>query len=163
MASASYPRAVGMAALQAALTSTWIAAGELSPVRRRLARTGLVAAVGAVSYAASDRSGGTSADEIVVGKRPVLVSEGGPVVDEEPFTFDKRKAAMGAAVVTLSLGAMVGRRQLEKRWLARLIRNGHPHPTRGLAVRVGAVEFAAQLAFQLADMRRAGGKTSRQG
>lgn len=91
----------------------------------------------------------------MVGKRPVLVSEGGPVVDPEPaFTFDKRKAALGAAVVALSVGAMVGRRQLEKRWLARLTRNGHPHPTRALAVRMGAVEFAGALALQAAEMRK---------
>lgn len=162
MASASYQRAVAMAALQAALSSTWIAARELSPARRRLARSGIVAAVATVSYAASARSSDDrlrSSDELVVGKRPMLVSEGGPVVDPDTvpeFTFDKRKAAVAAGLVALSAAAMIGRRQLEKRWLARLTRNGHPHPTRALALRMGAVEFAGQLALQLAEMRKPG-------
>jgi hypothetical protein len=162
MSSASYPRAVAMAALQAALTSSWIAARDLSPMRRRLTRTGLVAAIGAVSYVVSPRSEDSSDDsgaEIVVGQRPMLVSEF--TVEPEPTpAFDKRKAAVGAAVVALSVGAMIGRRQLEKRWLARLTRNGHPHPTRALAVRIGAVEFAGALALQFAEMRRAGGSTT---
>jgi hypothetical protein len=157
MASASYPRAIAMAALQAALTSTWIAARELSPPRRRLARLGIVAAVGGVSYLASPRSADPE-PELVVGARPMLVAEGGPVVDPDAFpefAFDKRKAALTAAVLGASAAAMFGRRQVEKRWLARLTRNGHPHPTRALAVRMAGLEFAGQLALQLAETRKA--------
>jgi hypothetical protein len=149
-----------MAALQAALTSAWIAARELSPARRRATRAGIVAAVGAVAYAVSpDPAEGER--ELVVGKRPTLVAEGGPVVDPE-FTFDKRKAVLAAAVLGVSAATIYGRRQLEKRWLARLTRSGHPHPTRALAVRMAGVEFGVQLALQLADLSkvaRAGGSS----
>jgi hypothetical protein len=93
--------------------------------------------------------------ELVVGDHPFPVSEPPPAAEDEPeFTFDKRKAALGLAMLGLTVAAVVGRRSLEKRWLARLIRNGHPHPTRALAVRVGAVEFAGQLALQVADAHR---------
>ncbi|MFC7533866.1 hypothetical protein [Actinoplanes sp. GCM10030250] len=152
-----------MAALQAALSSTWILARELSPAKRRLARLGTVTAVAVVGWVvapseASDESEGAGV-ELVVGARPMLVAEGGPVVDPEAQpekTFDKRKAAVTAAALGLSVAAVIGRRQLEKRWLARLTRNGHPRPTRGLAVRMAAVEFTGQLALQLADMHKPG-------
>jgi hypothetical protein len=49
----------------------------------------------------------------------------------------------------------VGRYRLRKRWLAKLTRDGHPHPTRALAVRMAAFEFAHQLALQIRDRRRA--------
>jgi hypothetical protein len=78
--------------------------------------------------------------------------------DAPEFTFDKRKAAVGLAIIGLTAVAVVGRRTVEKRWLARLTRNGHPHPTRALAVRIGAIEFAGQFALQVADAHRAAGR-----
>jgi hypothetical protein len=48
----------------------------------------------------------------------------------------------------------VGRRRLERVWLARLRRNGHPHPERGLALRVAAFAFVAALPRQIAQVRR---------
>lgn len=157
MASVSYGRAVALAALQAALSSTWIAARELSPAKRRLARLGTVAAVATVGWVTSPKEEDDDEfePELVVGDRPFPVSDPQPVSESEPaIPFDKRKAAVGLAMLGLTVAAVVGRRQLEKRWLARLTRNGHPHPTRALAVRVGAVEFAGQLALQVADAHR---------
>ncbi|MFD1373344.1 hypothetical protein [Actinoplanes sichuanensis] len=155
MASVSYGRAVALAALQAALSSTWIAARELSPAKRRLARLGTVAAVGAVGWVVTPKEKEKEDEfELVVADRPFPVSEPQPIAEDEPAPFDKRKAALGLAMLGLTVAAVVGRRQLEKRWLARLTRNGHPHPTRALAVRIGAVEFAGQLALQVADARR---------
>ncbi|MDY7090940.1 MAG: hypothetical protein SYR96_38375, partial [Actinomycetota bacterium] len=202
MATVSYPRALAMAALQAALSGTWIAAGELSPARRRLTRFGAAALVSGAGYvisqpsrssdtpasprdapvdlrliapgsanalgiAAPDLTGSAdathpaSADEAAGntgasrGSHGLLdASDLLGIGDKIEIPYDKRRAAMGAAVVALSVGAMVGRRRLEKRWLAGLTRSGHPHPTRALAVRIAAIEFAAQLALQFAEQRR---------
>ncbi|BBH71722.1 hypothetical protein ACTI_84070 [Actinoplanes sp. OR16] len=154
MASVSYGRAVALAALQAVLSSTWIAARELSPARRRLARAGTVAAVTAVGWVLDPKdSGDDDADrevELVVGATPFAVADGAP----PPPPFDKRKAALAAGAIGISVAAVVGRRHLERRWLARLTRNGHRHPTRALAARMAALEFAAQLALQLNDVRK---------
>jgi hypothetical protein len=156
MASVSYQRAIAVAALQAALSSAWIAARELSPARRRLARFGTVAVVAAVGYVTAPKEPETEPGEIVVAADPFPVSDPQPVEGDEPeFTFDKRKAAVGIALLGLSAAALVGRRRLEKRWLARLTRNGHPHPTRALALRMAAVEFTGQLALQVAEAHRA--------
>jgi hypothetical protein len=151
MASFSYPRAVATAALQAGLTGAWIAARDLSPARRRLTRFGTVAAVAAIGWAVvPDRP--EPEPELVVADKPFAVTD--PPASEELPALDKRKAIIGATVVGLSVAALVGRRQLEKRWLARLTRNGHRSPTRALAVRMAAVEFATTLALQAADLRK---------
>ncbi|SFF30551.1 hypothetical protein SAMN05421541_108312 [Actinoplanes philippinensis] len=163
MATVSYQRAVAVAAMQAALSIAWIAARELPPAKRRLARFGTAAAVTTIGWVTSPKEpepDETEAEpetrELVVGDRPFLVSEPQPVSggDEPAVPFDKRKAVVGAALLGLTVAAVVGRRKLEKRWLARLTRNGHPHPTRALAVRVGALEFAGQLVLQVADAHR---------
>ncbi|WP_433790664.1 hypothetical protein [Actinoplanes sp. CA-252034] len=169
MASVSYQRAVAIAAMQAALSTAWIAARELPPAKRRLARFGTAVAVTTIGWVTSPKepepdefeSNGSAPQEIVVGDRPFPVSEPQPVSgDDEPATpFDKRKAVVGAALLGLTVATVVGRRQLEKRWLARLTRNGHPHPTRALAVRIGTLEFAGQLALQVAEAHRAAAKS----
>jgi hypothetical protein len=55
----------------------------------------------------------------------------------------RRPVLVGAAVLTTavaaSAGAAVASRQLERRWLARLTRHGHPHPHRALGVRMAAL------------------------
>ncbi|MBU2670567.1 hypothetical protein KOI35_44415 [Actinoplanes bogorensis] len=190
---ASYPRALAMAALQATLSGTWIAAGDLSPARRRLTRAGAVAVIGAIGYAVSpSSSSSSSAPDGPVSLRLVapgsehslgiaapdptsgdpaapidpaspghpaspksLASPSGPASSEPDGSFDKRKAVLAAGVMGLSVAALAGRRVLEKRWRARLASAGHAHPTRALAVRMAGVEFAVQLALQLADMRKA--------
>jgi hypothetical protein len=166
MASASYGRAVGLAALQAVFSSTWILARELSPAKRRLARASTFAAVTAVGYVLTPKPSKEATEEaeqdleLVVGAQPFLASEGVPedLEAEPPVPFDKRKAALAVGAVALSVAAVVGRRQLEKRWLARLTRNGHPRPTRALAVRMAGVEFAGQLAIQFAEVHKERGQ-----
>ncbi|MDI6103416.1 hypothetical protein QLQ12_32890 [Actinoplanes sp. NEAU-A12] len=155
MAVVSYPRAVAKAALQAALGGAWIAAGELSPAKRRLARLGAVSAATAIVWAAAPKESGQSG-EIVLADRPFAVTDPPPAGEHDgpDVEFDKRKAIVAAGVVGLSVAAMIGRRRLEKRWLTRLTGSGHPHPTRALAVRMAAVEFAGHLALQLAEGRR---------
>jgi len=162
MANAPHRNAVAAAALQAALSGAWIAARELPPARRRLARLGLVAAVAAASRALprpdSEAAGEPAAErEIVLTERPFLISEPPPVTDGlRPVPFDKRKAAVVAVVAGVSVAAIAGRRLLENRWLDRLAARGHPHPVRAVAVRMAAVEFTAQVALHLAMARRAG-------
>lgn len=157
MGPAFAPRTVAVAALQAALSGVWIAAAELTPVRRRLVRAGSVAALGAITLAVSPKSDETDSKAIVVGAHPRLVTEGIPPSEPNPaeFTIDKRKAAVTAGALGLALATNVGRRRLQKRWLARLTSDGHPHPTRVLAVRMAAVEFALQVAVQAASSRGA--------
>ncbi|SDT81101.1 hypothetical protein [Actinoplanes derwentensis] len=154
MPTSPYLRAVGMAVLQAGVSGTWIAARELSPARRRLARAGTVAALAAVSYAVTPDKTGAAGDEIALAPHPFPVSDPPAATQEPEFVFDKRKAALTAGALALSVAALVGRRQLEKRWLARLTRKSHPHPTRALAVRMATVEFAGILAVQLADAHK---------
>ncbi|HWS35374.1 MAG TPA: hypothetical protein VN408_21885 [Actinoplanes sp.] len=150
MSSVPYLRAVGLAVLQAGTSGAWIAARDLSPARRRLTRLGTVAAAAAISYAVTpDRPEDDQDDEIVLSEQPF------PVTDPPPAApFDKRKAVLAAGAIGLSVAAIVGRSRMEKRWLSRLQRTNHPNPTRGLAVRMAGVEFAAHLAFQLVDARK---------
>ncbi|WP_433825834.1 hypothetical protein ACQP2E_27460 [Actinoplanes sp. CA-015351] len=163
-APATYPRAVGLAALQAVLSSAWIVAQELPPAKRRLARLGTVATVGAIGYLIAPGDESHTADEpeasddLVVGQNPFPVSEGVEATEDAPL--DKRKAALTAAAIGLAVAAIVGRRQLEKRWLTRLTRNGHTHPARALAVRMAGLEFAGQLAIQIADVHKARSRAS---
>lgn len=156
MSASTLSRAVAKAALQAVSGGLWIAAAELSPARRRLARLTTVTAMTAVVWAASPKEESGRDDEIVLADRPFAVTDPPPAgAEQEPeFVFDKRKAIAAAGAIGLSTAAFVGRRRLEKRWLARLTGDGHPHPTRALAVRMAAVEFAGYLVIQLAESRR---------
>jgi hypothetical protein len=153
MAPASYPRAVGVAALQAVLSGVWIAAGELTPARRRLTRVGAVAVMGAVTLAVSPPSDLARSSVVVLDAQPRLLSEVAPAPAEP--TLDKRRIAATAGLLGVAVAVNVGRYQFRKRWLAKLTRDGHPHPTRALAVRMAAFEFAHQLALQIRDRRRA--------
>jgi hypothetical protein len=53
------------------------------------------------------------------------------------------------ASIAVGLGMIVGRRQVEKRWLAALTRAGHPLPHRALGVRMGLLSFAGTLPGRL--------------
>jgi hypothetical protein len=137
----SLPRVVAAAAAQAVVSGAWIAARELSPAKRRLARLSTVAAVAAVGWATSDDT----------------EAPGSETDDDTPSPeFDRRKAAALGVAALAGTAAILGRRRLEKRWLARLTRDGHTHPTRALALRMSAVEFTLHLGLQLADRHRKG-------
>jgi len=130
----SYARAVGASALQGLLTGIWIAAGELPPAKRRAGRA---AAVVTLSAVASIRDSAFP-DEEPEEEQP-----------QSPRPPDKRQlVALGAAAV-ISTGMIVGRRRLERRWLAGLERAGHPHPYRALGLRVGLLSFAGTLPGRL--------------
>ncbi|WP_127504090.1 hypothetical protein [Actinoplanes solisilvae] len=147
---APYVRAVAVAALNATLSGVWIAAGELTPARRRLVRAGALAVSGVVVLDAYRRAEQTRPATVVgVGENPRLVSEGIP---RPPL--DKRQAAKAAGLAGFALAVTVGRSRLRKRWLAQLTRDGHPHPTRVLAMRMAAFEFVVQLRGQVAGVRR---------
>lgn len=140
----TYPRAVVAAALQGLLTGAWVAAGELPTRQRRLARTGAVVTLSALA---------------AFGERD---EADGPERTAEQFAAwgaDKRKLAVTAATIGLSVGFAIGRRQLEKRWLAALDRDGHRNPHRALAVRMGLISFAGTLPGRLVRVRE--GRRSR--
>jgi hypothetical protein len=130
----SYPRAVLTAALQGLLTGAWVAAGELPAGKRRLVRAGSVLSLSAV--AAIGEPDDADAPE--------------PSAEQYAnWDVDKRKLAVTAVSLGVAVGFAVGRRRLEKRWLAALVRDGHPYPHRALALRMGLLSFAGTLPGRL--------------
>ena len=163
MASSSYSRAVTVAAMQAVFNSAWIAARELSPAKRRLARVGVIA-IGAAGYAAATPDTRQAIRDVREEVESLRDKESSPDNAEEPpatpeFPLDKRRAVAIVGALGLTIAVTLGRRRLEKRWLARLARDGHAHPTRALALRMAPVAFAAELAIQLVDMHTGPDKT----
>ncbi len=171
-----YVRALADSGFDVASVGAWVAAAELSPARRRLARGALAAVTVAVAIPgvrAARSAAADTAEPVAPGARSGL-----PFVDagirlpadelSEAGTPTRRRAVLVAGVLTtavaVSVGAAAAGRQLERRWLARLARNGHPHPHRALAVRMAGLYavmvvpsrlFTARLAAQ-ADRRDAG-------
>ena len=145
----TYVRAIGSALAQGALTATWIAARELPTRQRRLVRAGAtvsIAAVGWFSSASDERSIDWTAGEGVTVKA---------TPDDTPQPLDARRVAVSLMLGGLSIGMLVGRRQLEKRWLARLEEKGHEHPHRALALRLGLLTVATTLPGRLQAARDA--------
>ncbi|MCO8274817.1 hypothetical protein M1L60_29895 [Actinoplanes sp. TRM 88003] len=140
MSAASFPRAAADAAYRAVLAGMWIAARDLSPARRRLARTGLIATGIGVEYAKSPSSFREMFDQ----KEPQ---------PDEPQEFkpDKRQSATLAIGIGLAVTTMIARRRLEKRWMKQLEHSGHRHPAGALALRMVPVEFGIQLLLRAAD------------
>jgi hypothetical protein len=142
----SYARAIASTVGQGVLTGVWIAAGELPPHKRRAVRAaaaGAVAAVGLLSTTKGERS-----MSWVPGEGPEVV-DGRLEESDDPEPMDPKRIAMVVGAGVLSVATLVGRHQLEKRWLARLERNGHAHPHRGLAIRMAAITMAAGLPGRL--------------
>jgi hypothetical protein len=135
--------AIGSAVSQGLAIGIWIAAGELPPAKRRAARAGIGAAFATVGWFTSARS--DREVEWVVGDGLTVREH----KDEEPRRVDRKRLALMIATGAMSVGATAGRRRLEKRWLAKLIRDGHPHPHRALGVRMGVVSAGVALASRL--------------
>jgi hypothetical protein len=145
----TYVRAIGSALAQGALTATWVAAGELPTPQRRLARAGAAASVAAVGWFSSDSSDNSDNSTEGTPSPPSNQPAGGPAQDDTPQPMDPRRVALTVVLSGLSIGMLVGRRHLEKRWLARLAAKGHEHPHRALALRLGLLSAAATLASSL--------------
>jgi hypothetical protein len=150
MTEPTYVRAVVTTAAQGLLTGTWVASGELAPLRRRAVRAGATAAMIGVGWV-------TGPDQP---ERTVTWSEDrGLVVREKDGTElakpDRRRLVASGIAAAVAVGMTVGRRQLEKRWLARLRRAGHPHPHRALAVRISLLTMAVMLPKELIDVYEA--------
>lgn len=133
----AYVRSAGSSALQGLSTGLWVAAGELSPGRRRLARLGVVAVTAAAFSAGSQ-----------VAPPPEQQDE-----ERERPSFDKRSLIVLGAGLACAVAGTVGGRLLERRWLARLERKGHPHPHRALGLRLGAISGATALAGDVARLK----------
>ncbi len=202
-----YLRVLADTALDAASAGGWIAAGGLSPGRRRLARAGLTAAAAATAIPGliATRSATTSAARPTAGPAaeaaaghadgpaaaggdgPAAAPGAGPareapvrpgaerggrpplvVLRDTPVVVPgaRRTTAQAAAAVAVlggvaaaSVGVALAGRRLERRWLARLIRQGHPHPHRALGLRMAALWAAASLPARLLTARgQAGGR-----
>ncbi|MCO8277780.1 hypothetical protein M1L60_45135 [Actinoplanes sp. TRM 88003] len=140
-----YLRALVEAGLDVASAAGWIAAAELPPARRRLARTALAAAIAATTIPGlrADRSAAVTPTD---SPRLPYVDVGIRLPAAEPPDNDgssrRRAVAVGTALTAaaaVTVGTTMASRYLERRWLARLTRNGHPHPHRALAIRVAAL------------------------
>jgi hypothetical protein len=146
-----YLRVLAEAGLDVASVGAWIAAGELSPGRRRLARGALAAVTVGVAIPAVRAIRSADAEPMVPGAGSGLpyVDVGIRLPDDEPEDDAalRRRAllagAAGVAVVTTaaaaSIGIAVAGRRLERRWLARLTRHGHRHPHRALGLRMAGL------------------------
>jgi hypothetical protein len=146
----TYLGAVASAAAQGLLTSAWIASGELPAGRRRAVRAAATAVVAAAGVIASRKE-----DNVVTWSK-----EEGVVVRDKDGKEQPRPSARGSAVgMAVGVGMLVGRRELEKRWLKRLERNGHDHPYRALALRMGLLAMAGTLPGRLAAARKARSKS----
>lgn len=154
-----YLRALGEAGLDVASVGAWVAAAELSPARRRLARSAVTAAIAAVAVPAFRGVADTTEPPVPGARSGLPVVDAGIRLPAEPGTASRRRVVLTGAVLTTvaaaSVGATVAGRKLERRWLARLIRNGHPHPHRGLAIRMAAVYAALVVPSRLLAVRQA--------
>ncbi|WP_306204286.1 hypothetical protein [Actinoplanes sp. RD1] len=167
-----YVRTASTAVTQGVLTGIWVGAGGLSPSRRRLVRAGAVAGLAAAALVGTSITAAKPAaerspdegwlDEAADLQEAVLHTDAGLrgnaarqeladaraaadlKIADEP-AVDKRKLVATGLAFAISGGAIVGRRFLERRWLARLERKGHPHPYRALGVRMGAISGATAL------------------
>ncbi len=146
----SYLRAVGSAALQGLATGLFVAAAALPMAQRRTARgitvVGLSAAASLGDWAI-DRRAGDRTRSAPPGRLP----------EPEELRRPSRRqlAALGAGLGVTAASILV-RRRLERRWLAALHAQGHPHPYRVLGVRMGLLSFAGALPARLtqANIRR---------
>ena len=163
-----YLRALAEAGFDVASVGAWIAAGELRPARRRLARGALVAVTVAVAIPGirAIRADVQNATEPAVpGAHSGLpfVDAGIRVPAGEPSAGKasaRRQAVLAGAaglttVVAVSVGAAVAVHRLERRWLERLTRQGHPHPHRALGVRMAALYSAVVVPSRLLAVRKA--------
>ena len=160
----NYLGAVSSAVGQGALTAVWVGSSALPKGRRRAVRAGASIAVMAYGWVTTSRedkaavtglfkrgdSDQAAVIELDSGTFRDLRAEQADekAEDERPAMNGRQLAVLGVTTVG-SLGMLIGRKRLEKRWLARLQRNGHPHPYRGLALRIGALAVAATLPGQL--------------
>jgi hypothetical protein len=150
----SYLRAAGSATLQGLLTGAWVAAGGLPPAKRRLARAGAVATLSALALIGERDDNGERLTRAALSRwSETTPTPASASADDEgqgpPQPIPVRRLAVTAAGAGVSVGMIVGRRRLEKRWLAALTRDGHPHPHRALALRMGVLSFAGTLPGRL--------------
>ncbi|MDR7277123.1 hypothetical protein [Catenuloplanes atrovinosus] len=163
-----YLRTLAEAGLDVASVGAWIAAGELRPARRRLARGALVAvtvaaAIPGVRAIRADLQG--AAEPVIPGAHSGLpfVDAGIRVPAGEPAagkaSARRQVVLTGAAglttAVAISAGAAMAVRRLERRWLERLTRQGHPHPHRALGVRMAALYSVVVVPSRLLAARKA--------
>ena len=164
--------AVGSAVGQGVVTGVWIAAGGLPAGKRRALRVATTAAIvaigvagsakavrGAIGSARDAESGSGSAAGGVGGAESGSGSAAGRAGGAESGAADaagrggegpdRKRVALTVGLGAVSVASLVGRRRVERLWLARLVRNGHSHPHVALGVRMGLISAGLALAGEL--------------
>jgi hypothetical protein len=165
----TYAGVVAGSAGDAVMAGVWLAAGELTPGRRRLARAGLMFAMAALGFglsspedeldgAASDDESADSAETAGEMADEAVDEPDDPTETEPPGVSPLVTTAVATAGGGLAMAIMVGSSVLQKRWLERLHQSGHPHPHRALAVRVAVLSFVGTLPGRLLEVHGAGSK-----
>jgi hypothetical protein len=183
MAEKTYVSAVSSSVLQGLFAAGWYAAGSLPPGERRVLRAGAAAMAGfavvpilrqqkpAVEERGQEPAVKKAEPGMVVSRDPEVAArmeaEMRPIVrteDWKPALRDafgevtakcRRNPVLTSAALVYSLAMIVGSRRLERRWLAGLVRDGHPHPHRALAIRMGLLTMVGSLPSSLVDAREA--------
>jgi hypothetical protein len=158
--SRSFTQALAWAAAQAAYVGAWVAAGELSTGKRRLARVGIVAGAYALIPTRRDASDNASNCPPAPAAATPALSDTPEATLLTPKARTERSESAGRTPSSLSvLGktakpvviaasgilVMIGRHRLKEHWLAKLSRAGHSHPHLALATRVSVAAFAISL------------------
>lgn len=149
-----YAGAVGTAALQGLVSAVWVAAEELPPGARRLTRLGMSLAVAAVG-AGTTRD---ATEEGATGRPPERRPTDAPAA-ASPGRLTAAPGRLAAAAVLLpvvTVGPMILRRRLERRWLDQAAAGGHLHPHRVVALRIGLLSFLMTLVSNLVKAHQAG-------
>jgi hypothetical protein len=149
-------RTVSETVVEAVAVGAWVAAGELRPARRRLARSGVVA--GLVATAAPQLRGAAAqlrdTAEQVRDAVPEVAEPSDDLTPPDAPKRDARRLAVIGVAVGLSAALALGQRRLEKRWLNSLIPKGYAHPHRALGVRMAALTLAGTLPGRLLEAQQ---------
>ncbi len=154
-----YLRVLGETGLEVASAGAWLAAAELPPSRRRLVRAALMA-VAAIRAIPAARTATADADAPTAPDTQLPIVDAGirlPTDEDSDGSATRRRAVMVAVFATVaagSVGAAVASRRLEQRWLERLVRQGHPHPHRGLGLRIAGLYAAVLVPTRLLGVRK---------
>jgi hypothetical protein len=145
----SYGGVLSSAMLQGLTTGLWVAAGGLTPPRRRAVRAAIVVGCAGVAVLESrlEKEKPQLLDTPVLVK-DVLAREVTPPA-ESGVELPSRATLVAIAV---SSGLTLGGRLLEKRWLARLVRTGHTRPYRSLGIRMGVLAATTTLASEVVEV-----------
>lgn len=143
-----YEAEVMVSGAEAAATYAWVSAGVLPAHKRRLLRGAVLAALVAAAVAI-DKSSGSAAGTDEDDEAPTDA----PAVGSPPTCGSGVPPGLLAlAGVSVMVAGAIGAHWVQRRWLARLARQGHPHPHRALGVRMAILTLAGSLPARLVEV-----------